>query len=277
MIDPSEHRPNRIFRFDLTMEPCSDQCLRRTLYAVLVGVSPIVICLLLIAFARLVLYRLELSYNRRLKPCDRRPSFAPTQSGRLALSYTPVSHAELQRIIQGEYQTQSSTDVSRKTPRFIKSILPKRETVTPSPSILANLVIRRDAMDASSLTGILTPITTPYQPTFTIVNEKDSRRPSVITITRESVETTTTLSEGNNHRNSLTTNDYMESEPISLDPLMATTKTMKTTTVVVEEFLEFHSVSSVPCALSLLSSITENDNERNSDPDKENDDDNDQC
>jgi hypothetical protein len=239
----------------------------------MIGVSPIVICLVFIGIARLILHRLEIAYNRRQKVTDRHSSITTSQSGRLALSYTPVSNAELQRIIQGEYQTRQVHDAltlvtnvtTRKTPRFIKSILPRREPASPPASILANLVIRRDAIDANTLPGIITPIEAPLQPTFGIINEQDKRRPSVITIKRESVETTTLAARNNSNRNSPSTNEIVEFEPISNDPLMASTKTMTTTTttVVVEEFLEYHSVSSLPCSLSVVSALADSDNDVN--------------
>ena len=261
------------------MEQCSRQCIRRTFYAVMIGVSPIVICLVFIGLARLILHRLEIAYNRRQKVTDRHPSLTTYQSGRLALSYTPVSNAELQRIIQGEYQTRQAhesvttpTNVStRKTPRFIKSILPRREPAAPPASILANLVIRRDAIDSNTFPGVITPIEAPLQPTFSIINEQEKRRPSVITIKRESIETTTLAARNNSNRNSPCTNEVVEFEPISSEPLMASTKTMTTTTtVVVEEFLEFHSVSSLPCALSVLNTVADNDNDVNSEINNEN-------
>ena len=268
------------------MEQCSGPCLRRTFYAVLVGVSPVVLCLLFLGFARLVLHHLELIYNRRQKGSEHRSSFASAQSGRLALSYTPVSHAELQRIIQGEYHSQSSTDFSHRTPKFIKAILPRREQALSPSSILANLVIRRDAIDASSLTGVLAPMTTPFQPTFAVLNEKESRRPSVITIKRESFESTTVAAPSSlpmmmigadptlpsttsrdNQKNAV----IIEEMTIEADPPLPKTKTTTTTTVVVEEILEFHSVSSLPCALNMLNSIAENDNERIEEIDAEDD------
>ncbi len=272
MIDKQDNCIKDCFLCNI-MEQCSHQCIRRTFYAVMIGVSPIIICLVFIGLARLILNRLEIAYYRRQKVSDRHSSIVNSQSGRLALSYTPVSNAELQRIIQGEYQTRQSYDLSttsnnvttRKTPRFIKSILPRREPASPSASILANLVIRRDAIDASPLTGIIAPIETPLQPTFSVINEQEKRRPSLITIKRESVETTTLAGRNNSNRNSPSMNELVEFEPISYDPLMASTKTMTTTTtVVVEEFLEFHSVSSLPCALSLLNNVAENDNDVNS-------------
>ena len=269
MIDDHDQRPANKFLFGMTDE-CSRQCVRRTLFAVLIGVSPIVICLLFIAFARLVLYRLELVYNRRLKPSDRRTSYVPCATGRLALSYTPVSHAELQRIILGDHHRPISNDSTRKTPKFIQSILPRREPALSSTSILANLVIRRDGIDAGSVTGILAPVSTPCHPTFSFVNEKQSRRPSVITIKRESVETTT-LASMNASGSSFTSDDSSEYEQANQDPLMGSTKTLTTTTVVVEEFLEFHSVSSLPCTLSVLNSIAENEHDKTSNMEREND------
>ncbi len=258
------------------MEQCSRQCIRRTFYAVIIGASPIVLCLLLIGLARLILYRLEIAYCRRQKLTHRRSSLLSSQSGRLTLSYTPISNAEIQRIIQGEYQTRQGNDAlsfsalnnlnTRKAPRFIKSILPRREPALSSSSILANLVIRRDAIEATPMTGILISNETPLQPTFSIINEREKRRPSVITITCESVERTTTLApmNNNNHGNSLNTNQLVECEEILHDPLIATTKTMTTTTVVVEEFLDFHSASSLPCALSVLNTVAEDDTEMDS-------------
>ena len=284
MIDKQENCLNNCLLRHI-MEQCSRQCIRRTFYAVMIGVSPIVICLVFIGLARLILNRLEIVYYRRQKGSDRRLSFAPTQSGRLALSYTPVSNAELQRIIQGDYQFRQSHELSpssasgiantRKTPRFIKSILPRREPVA-SAGILANLVIRRNAIDSTPITAMITPMETPLQPTFSIVNEHDKRRPSMITIKRESVATTTLAAMNNSNtshsRHSLNTNESIETEPIFHDPLMASTKTMTTTTtVVVEEFLEFHSASSLPCALTLFSTVAENDNENNSEINSEDD------
>jgi hypothetical protein len=281
MIDKQDKHISNCFLCDI-MEQCSRQCIRRTLYAVMIGSSPIVICLLFIGLARLILHRLEISYYRRQKITARRSSLTSYQSGRLALSYTPVSNAELQRIIQGDYQSQQASDASssvvytnntsslRKTPKFIKSILPRREPALPASSILANLVIRRDA---NPFANMLTPMETPLQPIFSIVNEKEKRRPSVITITRESIETMT-LAAMNNNENSFDINSLTDSEHILNDPSMATAKSMTTTTttVVVEEFLDYHSVSSVPCALNMLSSVSENDNDTNSEINKDNQD-----
>jgi len=252
----------------------------------MIGVLPIIICLVLIGLARLILYRLEIVYYRRQKTTDRRrSSLVTSQSGRLALSYTPVSNAELQRIIQGEYQSQQSNDsplyshnhntsTTRKAPRFIKSILPRREQTTSS-SILANLVMRCDTIDAIPLTTVLTPIDAPFQPTFSIVNENEKRRGSVLTITRESIETTTlATSNNNNNKNNANysqMNSLTESERMINDSVMSATKTMTTTTVVVEEFLDFHSVSSLPCVLSLLNSISENDNDKFTEINKDDD------
>ncbi|CAF1029980.1 unnamed protein product [Rotaria sp. Silwood1] len=269
MIDAPDNCISNCFLCNI-MEQCSRQCIRRTFYAVLVGVSPIVICLLFIGLARLILYRLEIAYYRRQKITDRRTSLLSYQSGRLALSYTPVSNAEIQRIIQGEYQNQLTRDPSsfvynshsniRKAPRFIRSLLPKRESALPAPNIIASLVMRRNALDAGSVTGILAPIETPLQPTFSIINEQEKRRPSTITVTNESIETTTTLATKNNnkynnnnyyHGSFSTTHDLIESEQIPHDQLLSATKTL-TTTVFVEELLDFHSVSSIPCALTLL-------------------------
>ena len=283
MIDKQDKDISNYFLCDI-MEQCSHQCIRRTLYAVMIGASPIVICLLFIGLARLILHRLEITYYRRQKTTTRRSSLTSGKSGRLALSYTPVSNAELQRIIQGDYQSQQASDASssfvytnnasnfRKTPKFIKSILPRREQAHPASSILANLVIRRDAIDANPFASMMTPIETPLQPIFSTINEKEKRRPSVITITRESIETMT-LAAMNNNENSFDINSLTDSEHIFNDPSMAAAKTMTTTTtVVVEEFLDYHSVSSLPCAINVLSSVSENDNDTNSEINKDNQD-----
>jgi len=253
----------------------------------MIGVSPIIVCLLFIGLARLVLHRLEIAYYRRQKITHRRSSLVISQNGRLTLSYTPVSNAELQRIIQGEYKPRQANDsssfstsnnsITRKAPRFIKSILPRREPALSSTSILANLVLRRDAIDTKPIAEALAPVELPLQPMFSIINEKKNRRPSVITITRESFETTTLapMNSSNNNTNNgnfLNTDDIVESEQVSNDSLMTATKTMTTTTtVVVEEFLEFHSVNSLPYALTLPYSVSEIDNDINSEINNDND------
>lgn len=290
MIDTPDNCVSSCFLCNI-MEQCSRQCIRRTFFAVLVGVSPIVICLLFIGLARLILYRLEMAYYRRQKFNDRRPSIFSYQSGRLALSYTPVSDAELQRIIQGEYQSPQMRDfnnfgTSRRAPKFIRSILTRRESALPASSILSNLVIRRNAIDTIPMTAILPAIDTPLHPTFSIINEQDKRRASAMTIGKESLgtstitttmATTTTVAAMNNNHNNNTnnnnnndnndngnlspTNNLIESEPMTIDHIFTPVKTL--TTVVVEDFLEFHSVSSLPALSTVLSSITENNTEKN--------------
>ena len=262
---------------------CSRQCLRRSFFAVMIGVAPVAICLVLIAIVRLILYRLEIVYHRRKNTADRRLSLLSAQSGRLALSYTPVSNAELQRIILGEYQNQQSSDfltvpqansnAIRKTPRFIKSILTRREAPASASSILANLVIRHDITDVLPMPSILQPLETPLQPTCTIINEQErQRRPSLITITREQIETTTLAAlKANKGENSPKGTDVVDFESTKNDPVLSTTKTITTTTVVVEEFLDFHSVSSLPCVLSLLDTIADTDNDPNFERNKDND------
>jgi len=262
MIDTDNNNLRKNFFFS-TMEHCSYQCLRRTFYAVIIGVSPIVFCLIFIGLARCILYRLEIAYYRRLKPTDRRISSSSYKSGRLILSYTPVSKAELQRVIQGEYQTRPTSD-TRRTPRFIKSILPRREPAMRSTNILANLVIRRDAIDAHAMADMMTPIDDiPLQPTFSIVNEQNKRRPSLITVQHESIETTTLTPQTVTIIQNTNTTDDHECEPPKTATTTTTTKTL-TTTVVVEEFLEYHSVSSLPCELTALNTVVENENEPNS-------------
>jgi hypothetical protein len=270
MINKQYYQKGNYFIWD-TMEYCSRQCIRRTLYAVMFGVSPIIICLLLIFIARIILHCLEMSYNRRQKPIDRRRTSSMFhQVGRSTISYTPVSITELQRIIQGDYYSQRPSESSSsffnndhnssKTPNFMKAILTRRESSPPPLSnALANLVIRRNAINSTPMTALFAPVSTPTSPTFDTINEQNTRRPSVMTIKHESIETTT-LATLNNNNNSNTifynTNDTWESEPIENDSLVTLPKTMTTTTttttVVVEEFLDCHSVHSIPYSLNLV-------------------------
>jgi len=278
MINKQYYQKGNYFLWD-TMEYCSRQCIRRTLYAVMFGISPIILCLLLIVIARLILHCLEMSYNRRQKPIDRRRSSSMFhQLGRPTISYTPVSITELQRIIQGDYHSQQPSESSSsvynndhhlpKPPNFMKSILNRREPSPPPLSnALASLVIRRNAINSTPLTALFAPVSGSTSPTFDTINEQNTRRPSGITMKRESIETIT-LATLNNNNNSNTifynTNDSWESEPTendSLDtlPKTMTTTTTTTTTVVVEEFHDFHSVHSIPYSLNLVNSMLEND------------------
>jgi len=224
------------------MENCSRQCIRRTLFAVLIGVSPVVICLLFVALARLLIHCLELSYNRRQKPDDhrRRSSSAFYQAGRPTLSYTPVSIAELHRIIQGDHYYHHQSPPSQKD----SSSVP-----TPtSTSALANLVIRRNAINTTPFAALFAPVTTP---SFDVVNEQSQRRPSLMTFKHESTETTR-LGGLNSQQSNKIVFHMNENEYNEIDPLVAaTTTTTTTTTVVLEEFLDFHSVRSIPYSLDL--------------------------
>ncbi len=262
------------------MEYCSRQCIRRTLYAVMIGISPIIIGLFLIGIIRLILNCLELSYNRRQTVSGRRHSSNTFHKvGRSTLSYTPVSVTELHRIIQGDYhsqqQSESSSSVamndhqSPQSSRLMNSILTRSESSPPLPSnTLANLVVRRNAINSNPLTALFAPISTSASPTCDIINEQNIRRPTTMTIKRESVETTTlaTINNNNNNNNTIfyNTNDSLESVSAETDPLVTLPKTMTTTTtttttVVVEEFLDFHSVHSIPYSLNLVNSFIEND------------------
>lgn len=253
------------------MDYCSRQCISRTLYAVIIGISPIVICLLLVGIARMILYCLEMTCNRRQKVVDRRRSSLFYQVGRPTLSYTPVSITELQRIIQGDYQNQQQNESSflnndhssPKASHFMKSILNRNES---SAHTLANLVIRRNAIGSTPLTALFAPNSPSISPTVDIVNEQNTRRPSLMTIKHELIETTT-LSAVNNNNNSnqifYNTNDSFDFETTESDLLLTLPKTMTTTTttttVVVEEFLDFHSVHSIPYSLNLANSILDED------------------
>jgi hypothetical protein len=245
------------------MELCSRQCLRRTLHGVLIGISPIVICIFLIIIARFILHCLELIYNRRQKPIERRRSSTTFyHSGRPTLSYTPVSIEELQRIIHGDYHSRQQRESffyhnhdSPKASHFMKSILTRRESSPAvSSNTFASLVVRRNALTSAPYTALFAPVSS--TPTFDVINEQTTRRASIMTIKHESIERTT-LSTTNNSNNSIfyNTNDSWECESTETDPLVTLTKTTSTTTVVVEEFLDFHSVHSVPYSLNLGNSV----------------------
>jgi len=221
-----------------------------------------------------------MSYNRRQKPIDRRRSSSMFhQLGRPTISYTPVSITELQRIIQGDYHSQQPSESSSsvynndhhlpKPPNFMKSILNRREPSPPPLSnALASLVIRRNAINSTPLTALFAPVSGSTSPTFDTINEQNTRRPSIMTVKHESIETTTLSAINNNNDNDnstifYNTSDSLDIESTENDPLVTLPKTMSTTTttttVVVEEFLDFHSVHSIPYSLNLVNSILEND------------------
>lgn len=208
-----------------TMDNGSTHWIRRTLYAVLIGVSPMLLGLLLIGLARLILQRLEHAYHRRQKVIDRRASVLLYRAGRPTLSYTPVSMTEIHRIIHGDHSSQQLTDSSS-------------SLVNTEHSALTNLVIRRDAIDSAPLTALFAPMST-----IETVNERGHRRPSMITVQREVVETTT-LTPLSLNRSKIY--DYYESKGMCTDRLLPRTLT---TTVIVDEFMDFHSTSSIPCSL----------------------------
>lgn len=253
------------------MELCSDQCFHRTIYAVLIGISPIVVCLFLIGIGRLLLHCLELICTRGQEPIDRRRSSSIFyQTGRPTLSYTPVSIAELQRIIHGKYDHHQASDSSsssfihneRESPKathFMKTILNRHEPSPPSTDTLASLVIRRNAINATPFTALLAPISTPSTPRWDVINEQMRLSPNLMTIRRKSTERVT-LSARNSNDNLHPTifynsNESLEPESTENDPLVSLSKALKTTTtttttVVVEEFLDFHSVHSIPYSLN---------------------------
>lgn len=244
------------------MENCSRQCIRQTFFAVLIGISPVVICLLFIGLARLLIHCLELSYNRRQKPDDyrRRSSSFFHQAGRPTLSYTPVSLTELHRIIQGDRHNQQQNDSS-----FLTNILNRKEPPTvPTTNTLGNLVIRRNAINSTPFTALFAPLSTA---SYDVINEQSKRRSSMVTIKHESIETTT-LATGLNPQQSNSIlfhlNDFDECETNETDPLvtlpqgLTTTTTTTTTTVVLEEFLDFHSVHSIPYSMNLTEPLLDN-------------------
>ncbi|CAF0999395.1 unnamed protein product [Rotaria sordida] len=246
------------------MEYCSSQCFNRVLYAVLVGISPIVICLLLIGLIRIILHCLESAYYRRQKVYDRRRSPSVFYQGdRPTLLYTPVSIAELQRIIQGEYQSQQPTESSLSisnndddtlTPsKFVKSILSRHES-PPSPplsSTIANLIIRRNAINTIPFTAIFATVSTPSSPTLDMIDEQKIRRSNFTSIKHESAERTPLTTTDNDNYHAIR-HDSSQSEPVETDPLfrppMRTTSS--TTTIVMEEPREFYSTQSIPFSLN---------------------------
>ena len=243
------------------MENCSRQCIRRTLYAVMIGISPMVLCLLLIALARLILSRLEVIYNRRQKPRDRRSSSYFHPPGRPTLSYTPVSTAELQRIIHGDLsshrpsESPSDDHASSKGQKSMISMLTRRDLLPPpSTGTLANLVIRRDALDSTPLTALLAPKSAPVTPAVGTIHEQGARRSNFTTIRRESIETTRIS------RTPWGPYSMFGSYPSDArltDSFLSASNTRPT--VLVEEYLEFHSTSSIPCSLHSANSIVETD------------------
>ena len=245
------------------MEFCSRQCIRRTLHAVLIGISPVVLCLILIVIARIILHCFESAYYRRQKLLSRRHSSTIFQQpGRPTLSYTPISIEEIQRIIHGHYHRQQQQSESHhstpKATHFMKSIFTRRES-SPElpPSTLSNLVARRNAIDSTPFASLIAPLTVP---SFDSVNERTPRRASIIKIKCDGVEQTL-LSPDSRSRDSIfyNANDTTECEANDTDPLVKLRKTITTTTVVVEEFLDFQSVRSVPCSLNLGNSAEDDE------------------
>ncbi|UJR15837.1 hypothetical protein I4U23_002763 [Adineta vaga] len=245
----------------MIMESCSRQCLRRTLYAVMIGTSPIVLCLLLIAIARLILHQLETTCFRRQNSTDhRRSSSIFHQGGRPTLSYTPVSTTELQRIIQGKQPSDSSSSIAKnehdspRASRFMKSILSRSEQSPNSSSTntLANLVIRRDALGTSPMTALLVPMSTYATPTVDIVNERSARRARGILMKQDSIERATLPPMHNRIRTVefFDMNNSFDTEQIEYDPVLPLrTTSTNTGNFTVDEHLDFHSVRSVPYSL----------------------------
>lgn len=211
------------------MDNDSSEWMRRTLYAVTIGVSPMLFGLILIALARLILYRLELAYYRRQKSIARRASSLLWRTGRPTLSYTPVSTFELRRIIEGEQKRQSNT---------LTTMIMNREM--NSSTTLTNLVIRREAIESTAITALFAPITSTVQ-------TRNEHRSNLITL---------------DERNSLTlqTNrskiyDFYEKEchQSHFETRIPLTNDFRPKLTVGESF---HSASSIPQSLNVL---TDND------------------
>ncbi|CAF3069329.1 unnamed protein product [Rotaria socialis] len=243
------------------MEDCSQECLRRALYAVLLGISPIVICLLLIGLVRIMLHVFELVFSRHRKEGNRRrSSSAYYHSGRPTLLYTPVSITELHRIIQGDYYNQQPPDSSsapniennaHKTPKFIKSLLSRRDSPPPSSSgAIASLIGRRHGINAIPFTALLVPVSTPSTPKIETINEKMTRQQSCTFIKNGSIEKISDTPP-NRHYFSFDRYDSAESEPTEIQPLcLSQMRTMSATASLAreKEAREFYSASSIPYA-----------------------------
>lgn len=187
--------------------------------------------LLLLALVRLILHRLELVYSRRQKLLDhRRSSTIFYRGGRPTLSYTPVPVNELHRIIQGEHSSQQFSDTSSTSSNCLDLKPPKNE-------FLAQLVIRRDALESTPLTALLSPITH-----IDTINE---RRPNAITtVQHESIETVT-LAQLQSNRSKIY--DFYESRNLCKDRLMPSSSLRRVTaTIKVEESFDYYSVHSIP-------------------------------
>ena len=195
----------------------SRQWLRHTFYAVVIGISPMLLGLLLLALVRLILHRLEHLYSRRQTCLDRRQSSVFSRRGRPTLSYTPVPLTELHRIIQGEPSDSSSSSFTRSDSRRSK---------TP---FLASLVIRRDALDSTPLTALLAPIA----------------RVETINECHDAL----TLARLQSNRSKLY--DFYEPKSLCTDQLLPSSHPRRLTgTIRVDESFDYYSVSSIPSELN---------------------------
>ncbi|CAF1361042.1 unnamed protein product [Rotaria magnacalcarata] len=248
------------------MQDCSQECVRRALYAVLLGISPIVTCLLLIGLVRIILHVFEFVFCRHIIEENRRsPSPACYHNGRPTLLYTPVSITELHRIIQGDYYSQQpsrSSSVSstqnienntHKTPKFIKSLLSRRDSPPPSSSgAIANLIGCRHAINTIPFAALLVPVSMPSTPKIETINEKKTRQPSFASIKNDSIEKSS-YTPPNRHNFSFDRYDSAESEPTDTQPLcLLQMRTMSATAslAIEEEAREFYSTSSIPYAFN---------------------------
>ena len=206
----------------------SRQWIRQTLYAVMIGIAPMLLGLLLIALVRIILHRLELVYSRRHTILARRSSSIFYRKGRPTLSYTPIPLTELHRIIQGEHSTDSSSSLTTNQPKRAQN------------PFLANLVIRRDAIDSTPFTALLAPMSK-----VDMINE---RRANCITVQHECIETLT-LARLQSNRSKMY--DFYESNPQCTDRLLPSKQLKRLpTTLMVEESFDYYSVSSIPSELN---------------------------
>ena len=208
----------------------SRQWVRHTLYAVMIGISPMLLGLLLLALVRLILHRLELLCSRRQSFLDRRQSSVFSRKGRPTLSYTPVPLTELHRIIQGDPSSQQFSDSSSSS--FTRN--DSRRTKTP---FLASLVIRRDALDSTPLTALLAPIAR-----VDTINERRATHSN-------DCHETLTLARLQSNRSKMY--DFYESNHHSTDRLLPSFNPRRlTATIRIDESFDYYSVSSIPSELN---------------------------
>ena len=229
---------------DKSVVSSSRQWIRHTFYAVIIGISPMLLGLLLLALVRLILHRLEILCSRRQKYLDRRSSSIFYRSGRPTLPYTPIPLTELHRIIQGDHSSQQLSDSS-------SSSLTHNDSKPMKNPFLAGLVIRRDALDSTPLTALLSPITR----VDTINERRTTQLPppsssfSHLNVQNDECHETLTLARLQSNRSKMY--DFYESNHLCTDHLSPFSHPRRlTATLKVDESFDYYSVSSIPSELN---------------------------